>query len=70
MITCRIFFCLNKTLLALIELNSFTSFFVQAREVICCPRRAQFIDNANILTIDSKVRPLVKYAAVSEYCRV
>ena len=27
----------------------------KAKEVICCPRSAQFIDSANIVNIDSKV---------------
>lgn len=27
----------------------------KAKEVICCPRSAQFIDSTNIVKIDSKV---------------
>ena len=27
----------------------------KARDVICCPRSAQFIDSTNIIKIDSKV---------------
>ena len=27
----------------------------KAKEVICCPRSAQFIDTTNIISIDSKV---------------
>ena len=27
----------------------------KAKEVICCPRRAQFIDSTNVVKIDSKV---------------
>ncbi len=27
----------------------------KAKEVICCPRSAQFIDTTNIINIDSKV---------------